>query len=166
MPVAPTALGWLKAPAPPSTLPPRPPANSDSQDLPANNAVSDIDGSSASTKPRRRWAEPTPVNEQRGCCSGLTCVRKFITNPDAFHARALEKEQEAIRACKSRLDRKRFVYARVPVVDLGRGGGSMLAGGIPVCTKFFKASFGVSNHVIDACKGTSCARATSGVGSR
>ena len=48
-----------------------------------------------------------------------------------------------------------------PVVNLDRGGGSMLAGGIPVCRTFFKSSFGVSNHVIDACKRTFHARAYS-----
>lgn len=157
MPVATTARAWLASPTPPPTEPPRHPAASDSAQEPST----DGNATSATTRLRREWPQPVPANEQNGCCPTLSCVKKFQAAGESFLARTLSKEQEFIRLCSTREDRKRFVLDRVPVVRLGPGQGSMIAAGIPVCTRFFRSSFGVSNQVIDACKGTPHARASS-----
>lgn len=157
MPVAPTARAWLASAAPPPPTPLRSPAVSDDvQDL-----STDGNATSATTKPRRVWPQPVSANEQDRCCTRLGCVQTFTEDVASFLARTLAKEQDFIRLCSTREDRKKFVLDLVPVVHLGPGQGSMIAAGIPVCTRFFKKSFGVSNQVIDACKGTPHSRASS-----
>lgn len=151
MPITFTARGWLMSYALPLVLPPHPPADGDTQDLFFRRrcSISGTNENDAATsiKCRRAWAQPIPVNKQGECCVFLACVKRFAADGESLHARTLAKEQESIRECTTRVGRKTFVYERVPVVNLGRGGGSMLAGGISVCTIIFKSSFGVSNHV-------------------
>ena len=133
--------------------PPHTSADGETQDPLSDSVTSRTNEnfSTTRTKPPRQWAQPIPVNKQGECCVLLACVKKFAADGESFHAR--------IGACTTRPGRKNFVYERVPVVNVE--GGSMLAGGIPVCRTFFKSSFGVSNHVIDACKRTFHARAYS-----
>ena len=163
--VACTARGWLISPATSLTAsPPHPSADGDTQDPLSDNVTSrtNENGPTTRTKPPHQWAQPIPANKQGELCVLLACcVKKFAADGKSFHSRTLAKEQDIIGACTTRAGRKKFVYERVPVVNLDRGGGSMLAGGIPVCRTFFKSSFGVSNHVIDACKRTFHARAYS-----
>ena len=164
MPVSCTARGWLMSPATSLTASaPHTPADCETQDPLSDSATSRTNEnfSTARTKLPRQWAQPIPVNKQGECCVLLACVKKFTEDGESFHARTLAKEQAIIGACTTRAGRKNFVYERVPVVDLDRGGGSMLACGVSVCRTSFKSSFGVSNHVIDACKRTSHARAYS-----
>lgn len=157
MPVASTARAWLASPTPPPPTPRRSPAvRDDVQDLSADGKAT----SATTTQPRRQWPNPVSANEQDRCCARLGCVQKFTEDATSFLARTLAQEQDFIRLCSTREDRKRFVLDRVPVIHLGPGQGSMIAAGIPVCNMFFKKSFGVSSQLIDACKGTPNARAS------
>ncbi|CAM9905272.1 unnamed protein product [Pylaiella littoralis] len=157
-----TARGWawLTADPIPDSAPP---ADTYPVESPLGQGLAGDDSSNGTAGPsmspivkRRQRSRPIPLAEMGStrCCKGLDCLRRFKEDPK-YDARLLAAEQDKLASFTRERHRKDFAKSRVPIIKPERG--SMLAGGVVVCARFFSACFGISNNLMSSVKG--CPRA-------
>ena len=94
------------------------------------------------------------VRESFVCCKTSRCVERFVTG--AADINELRKQQDDFRKKKRCKGRTAWVATMVPFAKQRKNQGSMRAGDIIVCNKFFCQAFGVSNSTIDSAKRNPC----------
>lgn len=150
MSVLPSALKWLqptKKTAPFSSV-----SRTRTEESPAVGASTQPLSSLSQNKPQRQIPPVVTlddlVKDTSTCCKKLSCVETFLNNRTGYNASLLKEEQARMAAFTARVDHKRFVADRVPVLKLETG--SMMAAGAPVCTYCSQKIFGVSKNLIDS----------------
>lgn len=90
------------------------------------------------------------IDQSFACCKTLKCVDSFVLGK--WDVAVLRAEQANISRLSTCSERLAWVKGQVPVINLAKNKGLMMAAGQYVCNKFFFKAFGVVGNVVESAK--------------